>query len=183
MKEVFSREETVDVDADAVSKSFAIPEPAGITTTYFLNLQLHSSSGELISRNFYWLSSKQDVLDFSKSEWYYTPETDFADFTALQDLPKAKLNAYYSVNGEKNDVAAFVTVENPGTGLALAVRLRLLKGKDGGEILPAFWDDNYFSLLPGEKRTVAVRIRKTDLPGVKPVVAVDGFNVTPVTVE
>jgi exo-1,4-beta-D-glucosaminidase len=183
MKEVFSREETVDVDADAVAKSFAIPEPAGITTTYFLNLRLRSSSGELISTNFYWLSSKQDVLDFSKSEWYYTPQTDFADFTALQDLPKAKLNAFYNVNAEKNDVAAFVTVENPGTGLALAVRLRLLKGKDGGEILPAFWDDNYFSLLPGEKRTVAVRIRKTDLPGAKPVVSVDGFNVTPVTVE
>jgi exo-1,4-beta-D-glucosaminidase len=183
MKEVFSREETVDVDADSVAKSFAIPEPAGITTTYFLNLQLRSSSGELVSTNFYWLSSKQDVLDFSKSEWYYTPQTDFADFTALQDLPKAKLKAFYSVNAEKNDVAAFVTVENPGTGLALAVRLRLLKGKDGGEILPAFWDDNYFSLLPSEKRTVAVRIRKTDLPGVKPVVVVDGFNVTPVTVE
>jgi exo-1,4-beta-D-glucosaminidase len=182
MNEKYAHEEVVDVAADGVAKSFAIPELAD-TTTYFLNLQLFSASGELISRNFYWLSSKQDVLDFSKSEWYYTPQSDFADFTGLQELPAAKLNAYYSVNPEKDDVAAFVTVENPGKGLAFAVRLRLLKGKDGGEILPAFWDDNYFALLPGEKRTVTVKVRKTDLPGVKPVVAVDGFNVTPAIIE
>ena len=87
---------------------------------------------------------------------------------------------------QKDDIAAFVTVENPGTGLAMAVRLRVLKGKGGSEILPAFWDYNYFPLLPGEKRTVAVRLRKTELKalgGVKPVIAVDGFNVEPVTVE
>jgi exo-1,4-beta-D-glucosaminidase len=183
MSEKFSHEETADVAADGVVKSFAIPEPAGITPTYFLSLQLFSSAGELISRNFYWLSLKPDVLDFSKSEWYYTPQSDFADYTSLEDLPRAKLNTYYSVNPEKEDVAAFVTVENPGKGLALAVRLRLLKGKDGTEILPAFWDDNYFELLPGEKRTVTVKIRKIDLPGVKPVVAVDGFNVTPEIIE
>jgi exo-1,4-beta-D-glucosaminidase len=183
MKEKFSREETVDVAPDAVAKPFAIPELAGITSTYFLNLQLFSASDELISRNFYWLSTKPDVLDFSKSQWFYTPQSDFADFTALQDLPKASLKTFYSVSPSGNDVAAFITVENPGPGLALAVRLRLLKGKDGDEILPAFWDDNYFALLPGEKRTVSVRIRKSDLPGVKPVVAVDGFNVVPAIVE
>jgi exo-1,4-beta-D-glucosaminidase len=183
MKEQFSREETLDVAADAVAKSFALPEPSGISTTYFLNLQLFSASGELVSRNFYWLSTKPDVLDFSKSEWYYTPQSGFADFTALQDLPKASLKAFYTVSPAGNDVSCQVTIENPGPGLALAVRLRLLKGKDGDEILPAFWDDNYFALLPGEKRTVTVSIRKSDLPGVKPVVAIDGFNVTPAIVE
>ena len=182
MNEKFSREEKVDVAADGVAKSFAIPEPSDITTTYFLNLLLFSADGHLISRNFYWLSTKPDTLDFSKSEWYYTPQTAFADFTALQDLPKATLNTSMDLSGAPDGTSAQITLENSGKGLALLVRLRLLKGKDGAEVLPVFWDDNYLSLLPGEKRVVRVHVRKADLDGAKPVLAVDGFNVAPISV-
>jgi Ig-like domain-containing protein len=59
------------------------------------------------------------------------------------------------------------------------VRLRLLKDKDGAEVLPVFFDDNYISLLPGEKREITAHVRKSDLGAAKPVLAVDGFNVTP----
>jgi exo-1,4-beta-D-glucosaminidase len=180
MKEVFSNEANADVPADAVTKSFTVPEPAGITPTYFLALQLFSSSGELISRNFYWLSAKPDVPDFSKTEWYYTPLREYADFAALQDLPKATVTASMKVSNEGPESAARVHVENTGSGLAFLVRLRLLKGRDGAEILPVFWDDNYISLLPGEKRDVTVHVRKSDLGGAQPVLAVDGFNVAPV---
>jgi len=27
-------------------------------------------------------------------------------------------------------------------------------GPDGDDLVPIFWDDNYFSLLPGEEKTV-----------------------------
>jgi exo-1,4-beta-D-glucosaminidase len=84
-----------------------------------------------------------------------------------------------SVSPEGEEVAARVALENPGAGLAFLVRLRLLKGKDGPEILPVFWEDNYLCLLPGEKREVLVRVRQRDLGGFQPVLAVDGFNVTP----
>jgi exo-1,4-beta-D-glucosaminidase len=179
MKERFSREATADVAADGVTKSFTVPEPEGITSTYFLSLQLSSASGKLLSRNFYWLSTKPDVPDFSKTEWYYTPLTEYANFDALQNLPKATVSASMSVSDAGKDTAAHVTVQNSGSGLAFLVRLRLLKGKDGPEVLPAFWDDNYISLLPGEKREVTVHVRKSDLGATKPVLAVDGFNVAP----
>jgi hypothetical protein len=77
---------------------------------------------------------------------------------------------------------AHVTVENAGSGLALLVRLRLINRKDGAEVLPVFWDDNYISLLPGEKHEVTVHVRKSDLDATKPVLAVDGFNVAPMQV-
>ena len=183
MKEVFSREETASVAADGVAKSFAIPEPAGISSTYFLNLQLFSSSGELLSRNFYWLTTHPDVPDFPKSEWYYTPLMEFANFHALQDLPKATVSASMQVSDAGNDTAATVNLENTGPGLAFLVRLRLLKGHDGQEILPVFWDDNYLFLLPGEKRQVAVHVRKSDLGSTQPVLAVDGFNIAPAEIR
>jgi exo-1,4-beta-D-glucosaminidase len=179
MKEVFSREAYSDVLPDGVTKSFRVSEPEGITPTYFLNLQLFHSSGELLSRNFYWLSSKPDVPDFSKTEWYYTPLTEFADFAALEDLPKAAVTASMSVSDAANETAARITLENTGSQLAFLVRLRLLKGKDGAEVLPIFFDDNYISLLPGEKREITVHVRKSDLGAAKPVLAVDGFNVDP----
>ena len=176
--EKFSREATVDVAADGVAKSIAIPEPSDISTTYFLNLQLFSVSGELLSHNFYWLSTKPDELDYSKTEWYYTPQTSFADFSALQDLPKATVRAtLHSAAGSEHDAAFRVAIENSSRSIAFLTRLRLVKGKEQSEILPAFWDDNYFALLPGEKRKVTVRIRKTDLAGAQPTLLLDGFNV------
>jgi exo-1,4-beta-D-glucosaminidase len=179
MHNVFARQAVTKVEADGVTKAFTVAEPAGITPTYFLSLQLFDGSGQLVSRNFYWLSSHPDVSDFAKSEWYYTPLSDFADFTALQDLPKATVNASMQVSDAGNDTAATVHVENPGAGLAFLVRLRLLNGHGGAEILPVFWDDNYLCLLPGEKRDVTVHLRKADLGNAQPVLAVDGFNVAP----
>jgi hypothetical protein len=58
-----------------------------------------------------------------------------------------------------------------------------VKGKDGAEILPAYWDDNYLFLMPGERREVTVHVRKSDAGQGKPTLAVDGFNVAPVAVH
>jgi len=180
MKERFSQEARADVDADGVVKTFKVSEPEGITSAYFLNLQLFSSSGKLLSRNFYWLSTKPDVPDFAKSEWYYTPLSEYANFDALQQLPKATVKASMKYSDAGPEPTAHVTLENAGSGLAFLVRLRLLKGKDEPEVLPVFWDDNYISLLPGEKREITLHVRKSDLGPAKPVLTLDGFNVAPV---
>jgi hypothetical protein len=84
-----------------------------------------------------------------------------------------------TVSDAANETAARVTLENTSSGLAFLIRLRLLKGKDGAEVLPVFFDDNYISLLPSEKREITVHVRKSELGAAKPVLAVDGFNVAP----
>jgi exo-1,4-beta-D-glucosaminidase len=180
--EKFSREATVDVAADGVGRPIAIPEPGDISTAYFLKLQLYSATGELLSRNFYWLSTKPDELDFAKTEWYYTPQTSFADFSSLQNLPKASVKAVlHATTGTEHDAAFEVVVENTGKGVAFLTRLRLVKGKEQSEILPVYWSDNYVSLLPGEKREMTARIRKSDLGSARPSLLVDGFNVAAAT--
>jgi exo-1,4-beta-D-glucosaminidase len=183
MNEKFSREANIDIPADSVATAFAVPEPPDISTTYFLNLQLFSSAGTLVSQNFYWLSTKQDVPDFSKSEWYYTPSAAYANLTALRSLPKATVTASMSLAPAGDETVGRVNVQNPGTGLAFLIRLRLLKGKDGSEVLPIFWQDNYFALVPGEKREITVKVRNSDLSTTQPVLAVDGFNLPPTTVD
>jgi len=180
--EKFSREAQLDVVADGVAKSIAIPEPSDVSSTYFLSLQLFSATGELLSRNFYWLSTKSDVLDYAKTEWYYTPQTDFADFSALENLPKASVRAtLHPAAGSEHDAAFRVVVLNTGKSISFLTRLRLVTGKEHAEILPVFWEDNYISLLPGEKREVSVRARKSDLLAAKPSLIVDGFNLVQFT--
>jgi hypothetical protein len=49
-----------------------------------------------------------------------------------------------------------VVLENSSPTPALNVKLTLINGS-GSRILPAFYSDNYVSLLPGEKTTVEVR--------------------------
>ena len=177
MKERFASQAVVDVPADGVIRAFALPEPAGISTTYFLSLRLLTPAGKLLSRNFYWLSTKPDILDWPKREWYYTPQTAYADFTALQNLPKVPVKASLAMHASATESLAEVTLQNTGKSLAYLVRLRLLQGPAGEEVLPVFWEDNYFSLLPGEKRIIAVRYRASDARGVRPVLAMDGWNV------
>jgi hypothetical protein len=61
---------------------------------------------------------------------------------------------------------------------ALNTKLVTISVGDGSEILPAFYSDNYISLLPGEARTVTV-----DMPGVNTKQAlrlkIRGWNVEP----
>jgi hypothetical protein len=52
-------------------------------------------------------------------------------------------------------------------------RLMVVKGKDGEEVLPAFWSDNFFTLLPGEEKVLTVRFAAEDLDGKEPVVITD----------
>jgi len=50
-------------------------------------------------------------------------------------------------------------------------------GRDGEEILPVLWDDNYFSLLPGESREVTATFATQDAGRAKPTLEVGGWNV------
>jgi exo-1,4-beta-D-glucosaminidase len=67
-------------------------------------------------------------------------------------------------------------VENPTKNLAFFVRLKVDKGKAGEEILPVLWQDNYISLLPGEKREISASYRASDSGGAAPYVEVKGWN-------
>ena len=38
------------------------------------------------------------------------------------------------------------------------------------------YDDNYFTLLPGEQKMVTMELQNADTRGEQPVVAIEGFN-------
>jgi exo-1,4-beta-D-glucosaminidase len=176
-RQLWSKTALTSIMADSVVRAFTIPEITNLSKTYFVSLMLKDARGKVLSRNFYWLSTVADELDWSKREWYITPTKIHGDFTALATLPSVILSVKMVFHHDRDDNHATVTLTNPSHSLAFFIRLRVLNTQSDAEILPSTWDDNYVSLLPGEKRTLTARWKTEDANGVTPKVVVDGWNV------
>ncbi|PYT57836.1 MAG: glycosyl hydrolase family 2 [Acidobacteria bacterium] len=179
-KEKASRNATLDLAADSSTKAFDLPVPDGLSAAYFLKLELRDAAGKLVSDNFYWLSTKVDTLDWAKrNDTDYTPQKDFADLTGLNGLGNAKVAITKAVHASGPNRWITVSVENKGEDVAFMVHPRLTRGKGGEDVVPVFWSDNYFSLLPGEKKTVTAGYERSSVAGSTPEIVVDGWNLEP----
>ena len=194
MTQKFSRESTVDAEPDSSTRAFTLPGIEGLSPTYFVSLRLESS-GELVSRNFYWLSTRAETLDWDRSDRdesgqyqisTWTPTKTFADYTALNTLPQVDLDVMAQSVGGEAESSTTVTLRNPSMTLAFGIRLKVNRAVSGrvsrfvphdDEVLPVLWQDNYFSLLPGETRVVSATYSTKDLGKSSPTVEVQGWNV------
>src|SRR2546425_8270110 len=174
--EKFSKVTSLDLPVDSNVKAFVIPPILDLSSTYFLQLKLEDNGGQPVSSNFYWLSTKDDVLDWQKSTWYYTPTNSYADMTQLEKLQPAKLALSGRAVRIGGDEIAHVTVSNPGRSMAFFIRLQIKQGNSDRDVLPILWQDNYFSLLPGERKEVTATYRVRDLGNAPAFLAVEGWN-------
>jgi exo-1,4-beta-D-glucosaminidase len=177
MKEQYSREAKVDAPADSTNRIFELPAIQGLSPTYFLRLTVTDSSGKIVGSNFYWLSTTVETIDWANTKWYVTPTATFADYTALSQLPKVTLKVSSRSERKGDEGLTRVTLENPGKSLAFFIRLKVNKGRGGEEILPVIWQDNYVSLMPGEKREITATYPLRELGSAQPEVEVSGWNV------
>jgi exo-1,4-beta-D-glucosaminidase len=172
---------TLDLAPDSSVKVFDLPKPADLSKTYFLRLQLHGSNGKLVSDNFYWLSTKPDTMDWKKrKDTVYTPQAEFGDLTGLSDLAPAKVVVSKEIQSDGAYGRMTVMVENQGKIVAFMVHPRITRGEGGEDLTPIFWSDNYFSLLPGESRTVTASWAAASAEGKQPALVVDGYNLAAV---
>jgi exo-1,4-beta-D-glucosaminidase len=177
-KEKGAREGTMNIAPDSSTRAFDLPKADDLTKTYFLRLQLHDSGGKLLSDNFYWLSTKPDVMDWEhKQDTVYTPQAEFGDLSGLNDLPQVKLDVTSTKEVQGGETGLRVSVRNPSGTVVFMVHLRVTKGEDGEDLAPILWSDNYFSLLPGEQREVTSRFDPSRLDSSSLVLKVDGYNV------
>ncbi|HEX9109415.1 MAG TPA: hypothetical protein VF832_19375, partial [Longimicrobiales bacterium] len=173
--EKWARDTVLDIPADSSMRVLTLPEPTGVSGAYFADLRIMGADGKPLSRNFYWLSTKPDVLA-DTSTWYMTPVKAYADYSALRSMPAAALRVKAASTRSGASGSTTVTLTNPGKSIAFFNRLQVLKGAEGDEVLPVFWQDNYVTLLPGETRTLTASYSLKDLAGAKPVVVVSGWN-------
>jgi exo-1,4-beta-D-glucosaminidase len=175
-----SQEATVPVEADGKAEAFKLALPDGLSTTYFLVLQLTDGADKLITDNFYWLSTVPDTpgeVHEGRRDFSIEPKST-ADLKQLNALQPVRLAIKWTTKDTGLDTIIEAAVENPAKQLAFQVRLAITQGKGGPEVCPTFWSENYFSLLPGERKTMTATVHTEDLGGAAPAVHVDGWNVT-----
>jgi hypothetical protein len=147
---------TTDVPANATVTLGNAPTPSASTNApaYFLRLKLLQGDTAL-SQNDYWLSDQSAKLQ------------------QLNSLPVVTLQGTAKSAGNVVTVA----LQNRSPTPALMIRLTLRDAKTGARILPAFYSDNYFTLLPGESRQITIKTPKPLPAAVQ--VTTHGWNIKP----
>ncbi len=176
-RRVSERTLPVEVPADSSVKICDLPAIAGLTPVYFLDLRLRGADGAVVASNLYWLSTAEDVPNFGASTWFYTPNSGYADFTALARLPEVQLDAAQTTTHHDDAAAVQVTLRNRSSSLAFFVELQIVGDRSGRPALPVLWEDNYVTLLPGEERQLTATVDTAALGGEEPRVRYSGWNV------
>ncbi len=182
-KEIFSDEWKGDLPTNTSKFIYKLPEIAGLTSVWFLRLNVFDQDNREVDHSTYWLSLKQDELDYEaakKLDWpFYTPPKAYADFKALDKLPEVKLEYDYKYQKEDEKGNITLTVRNPGTSIAFFTYFDLVNPGTDDPILPVYWNDNYVTLFPGEERVYTANFDLVDLKGERPELKVKAWNVKP----
>lgn len=153
---------SLDVPADKQVEPFSVsvPQPtdslAGLPEVFILRLTLNLKD-RILSQNDYILSQEDGV------------------FKALLALPKAQVSVEQSLSHRDGEWKGTVTVSNLSDTPAFMLRLNLVDG-DGQQVLPVLYSDNYFHLLPHEKRTITVAFADEDVGKGNPKVVVTALT-------
>ncbi len=143
--------------ANGVVTAFPLDLPAieahGVA---LIELTLQLPDGQQVSQNLYWLAA-------------HSP-----DYRALDQLRDASIDASATSTKSEDGFVVHVALRNAGTTASLQNKLTLVDA-DGKRILPAYYSDNYVSLLPGETREITI-----DYPaGSSPHLTLRGWNLKP----
>jgi len=176
LTEKYSQKKSFTLSLDESKIIDAIPKIKELSTIYFLDLKLSDKNGNLISGNFYCLSTKPDVLDYSKNEWFVTPTIEFSDLTYLTKLPEANLKVEHGFKKEIDKQTVNIQLENISQNLAFMIDVKIVDSNSKESILPVFLEDNYFALLPGEKKTLTGYFYDENSEGKTPVLNISGWN-------
>ena len=152
--------------------SVPVFEVPAVEKVGFIFLTLTDASGNVVARNEYVLPEVKDKHDWAKYRWWRTQLESYADFSPLNDLAAADVEASMVRTAEGLEV----TLENKSSVVAFFVRMAL-KDAEGEYVVPAYWSDNLVTLAPGQSLTFTCT---ADIPK-GATVEIDGWNVAKAT--
>lgn len=119
---------------------------------HFIALELKDSVGNFIADNFYCIAAQRNVYDWEEDTWCDTPIISYSDLRFAFKQPEADVTMEMSYA----DGVHKVVLKNNSDVISY---MNILKAKDskGNLIVPAYWSDNFFPLLPGQEKTITCR--------------------------
>lgn len=151
-------QEPVSIEATCKKKLFSIKKDLDALKKErggFLQLQLRNESKSVISDNLYWFPDGT------------------AKYSGLSEMKKVRLQV-----SAKTTKAGSVelTLTNPaGNPVAFFNRVSVVEKKTGERLLPAFYSDNYCSVVPGGQKKILIEYPVNSQS--KPAITVSGWNV------
>ena len=169
-KKVFEESAVVNLPSDGVvNDALTIRFPENISQVHFIKLILKDENGKDVSSNFYWRSNDK----YEGSKTLTGPAA--SGFEDLSKLKQAKVKLTYKVREDDNNYFVDITLRNTSGQIAFFNQLQFLNSKMS-PIRPSFYTDNFFSLMPGEKKTVTIETAKGKLKD-RAVSALKGWNI------
>ncbi len=164
---LLARDQQLNLNPNATAPLFVLPlaplfESEGVV---LVRLEMRDAKGTLISSNTYWLAGDEDR------------------YRKLNTLSPAKLTASATSHRDGDEIVVDLQLTNGGTVAAIATKATLLDAKSKERILPAYFTDNYVTLLPGESMHLSVRYPATanNKSGAK--VSLRGWNLPNATID
>jgi hypothetical protein len=157
---IWRKTAALDSKEDSTVSCIPMQYPSGLTSVHFLRLTLMRAGGA-ISNNLYMRGLEVD------------------NYRAIRELPRAQVRATTTAQQQGDRWQLTTQLQNASAYPALMVRLKVVREKSGDRILPAIYEDNYVTLMPGEQRTIATELNHADTRGENPRIVVGGFNVNP----
>jgi hypothetical protein len=156
--EKYTNTVAVNAAANSVTTLFTISYPTGLSSVHFITLKLKNGS-TVIAENQYWRG---------------TTHLNYQGLTGLASVNMDCSSIKSSSNG--NNIITTTLTNNTGT-VAFAIRLKLLRATSGERVLPAYYQDNYFYMLPGETKQITIEYADQYLAGEQPKLMIEGWNI------
>ena len=170
--------ENLQVDPGGAVHAMSLPRFPDTTDVFFVRCQLLDAKGKILTENVYWQSQKDDDVGDAKNDSAFgLKPVSWADMTPLNTMAQVplELTAKHSSSSGENRVA--IRLHNPTEHIGFFERAVISDAKDGDELLPLEYDNNYVTVFPGETVEIRGLISQSAKPGW---VRLEGYN-TPQT--
>lgn len=155
-KQYYSKTAKFDAAAGQKTECFIAEVDQQAPDLALIRLELKNRKGEVVSVNDYWMN--------------------WGNLKANQTLNELEaVKPVISIKSSGKNGRSVIEVSNPGKTIAAAVKLNASDKLTKEFILPAFFSEGYFNLLPGEKRKVEL-ILPGNVAGFE--VVTDGYNIS-----
>lgn len=138
-KRLYGQSENISAAANQLTDCFTPSFPDKLPEIYLVRLVLKNSENQIVSSNDYWENK--------------TAGSGFQEYNKLSEV---RLKG--RIKQVKNAPDSYeISLKNTGKTIAVAVKLNLIDSKTNKLVLPAYFDDGYFNLLPGESKIISVK--------------------------
>jgi exo-1,4-beta-D-glucosaminidase len=145
----------IQVDSGGAVEAMKLPRFPEISSVFFVRCELLGEKGKVLAENVYWQSQKDDDVGDPKNDGAFGLKPDsWADMTALNSMSKAALEVSATRSAGVATAAGgqriTIRLHNPTQHVGFFEHAEVTSAKDGDEILPIEYDNNYVTVFPGE---------------------------------